>query len=83
MLAAFFLATEMTCRPTTTGGQIIFGIGCGVTAMCLRMFLQVPYACFMAILAMNTFTPTLDALWRTRVLGKKPLLLRLFRGRQH
>jgi Na+-translocating ferredoxin:NAD+ oxidoreductase RnfD subunit len=80
MLAAFFLATEMTCRPTTTGGQIIFGVGCGVIAMSLRMFLQVPYACFMAILAMNTFTPTIDALWRTRVLGKKPLLLRLLHG---
>ena len=54
MLAAFFLATEMTCRPTTTGGQIIFGIGCGVLAMCLRMFLMAPFSCFMAILAMNT-----------------------------
>ena len=83
MLAAFFLATEMTCRPTTTGGQILFGIGCGVLAMCLRMFLKVQFSCFMAILAMNTFTPTIDALWRPRVLGRKPLLLRLAHRRKH
>ena len=83
MLAAFFLATEMTCRPTTTGGQILFGIGCGVIAMCLRMFLKVQFSCFMAILVMNTFTPTIDALWRPRVLGRKPLLLRILHRRKH
>ncbi|MDP6544809.1 MAG: RnfABCDGE type electron transport complex subunit D [Phycisphaerae bacterium] len=83
MLAAFFLATEMTCRPTTTGGQILFGICCGILAMCLRMFLKVQFSCFMAVLAMNTFTPTIDALWRPRVLGRKPLLMRLFGRREH
>jgi Na+-translocating ferredoxin:NAD+ oxidoreductase subunit D len=83
MLAAFFLATEMTCRPITTGGQIVFGIGCGVIAMSLRIFLMVPYACFMAILAMNTFTPMIDALWRSRVLGRKPLVPRIFSRKKH
>jgi len=82
MLAAFFLATEMTCRPTTTGGQILFGIGCGVIAMCLRMFLMAPFSCFMAILAMNTFTPTIDALWRPRVLGVRPWPLRIWRRKR-
>ncbi|MCP4378697.1 MAG: RnfABCDGE type electron transport complex subunit D [bacterium] len=83
MLAAFFLATEMTCRPSTTGGQILFGIGCGVIAMSLRMFLNVQFSCYMAILAMNTFTPTIDALWRPRVLGRKHLLRRLLRRTEH
>ena len=83
MLAAFFLATEMTCRPSTTGGQILFGIGCGVIAMCLRMFLKVQFSCFMAILAMNTFTPTIDALWRPRAHDRKHLLTRLLHRRKH
>jgi len=83
MLAAFFLATEMTCRPSTTGGQILFGIGCGIIAMCLRMFLKVQFSCFMAILAMNTFTPTIDALWRPRAPGRKHLLRRLLHRRKH
>jgi Na+-translocating ferredoxin:NAD+ oxidoreductase subunit D len=83
MLAAFFLATEMTCRPSTTGGQILFGIGCGALAMSLRMFLNVQFSCYMAILAMNTFTPTIDALWRPRVLGRKHLLGRLLQRTEH
>jgi len=77
MLAAFFLATEMTCRPTTPGGQLIFGVGCGVIAMGLQMFMGVQFACFLAILVMNTLTPTIDALWRPKVLGRRHFLRNL------
>ena len=52
LLAAFFLATEMTSRPVAAGGQVVFGIGCGV-------------------LAMNTFTPAIDRVWRPRVFGTR------------
>jgi len=70
MLAAFFLATEMTSRPVTTGGQVIFGLGCGAIAMLLRLYLEAPIPSYMAVLAMNTFVPTIDTLWRPRVLGR-------------
>jgi electron transport complex protein RnfD len=69
LLAAFFLATEMTSRPVTAGGQAIFGLGCGVLAMLLRLYVNVPIPCYMAVLAMNTLTPAIDALWRPRVFG--------------
>ncbi len=81
LLAAFFLATEMTTRPVTAGGQVLFGIGCGLVAMVLRMFVGVPIPCYLAVLAMNTFTPTINALWRPRVLGKRSLLGRLLNRR--
>ncbi len=71
ILAAFFLATEMTSRPVTTGGQVLFGIGCGASAMLIRLYLNVPIPCYMAVLAMNTLTPAIDAIWRPRVLGQK------------
>ena len=71
LLAAFFLATEMTSRPVTTGGRVIFGIGCGALAMLLRLHVDIPVPCYMAVLAMNTFTPLIDSLWRPRVLGSK------------
>ncbi len=77
VLAAFFLATEMTSRPVTTGGQVIFGIGCGVMAMVLKLWVQAPIPCYLAILVMNTFTPTIDSMWRPRVLGSRPLLSRI------
>jgi len=72
MLAALFLATEMTSRPVTTGGQVIFGVGCGVIAMLLRLYVDIPIPCYMAVLVMNTLVPTIDAMWRPRVLGRKP-----------
>ncbi len=71
LLAALFLAPETTSRPVTTGGQVLFGIGCGVIAMVLRLYLDVPVPCYMAILAMNTVAPKIDKLWRPRVFGTK------------
>ena len=73
LLAAFFLATEMTSRPVTTGGQVIFGVGCGTVAMLLRLYLDVPIPAYLAVLAMNTLTPAIDATWRPRVFGHRPL----------
>ncbi len=71
LLAAVFLATEMTSRPITTGGQVIFGLGCGAIGMLLKLIFQVPIPFYMGVLAMNTFTPVIDAIWRPRVLGQR------------
>ncbi len=70
LLAAFFLATEMTSRPVGPGSQVIFGIGCGALAMLLQLYVNTPIPAYMAVLAMNTFTPVIDAIWRPRVLGQ-------------
>ena len=79
MLAAFFLAPEMTSRPVTAGGQVIFGIGIGVTAMLLKLYVDTPIPCYMAVLAMNTLTPFIESICRPRVLGRRRLAW-LFRG---
>lgn len=71
LLAALFLAPETTSRPVTTGGQVLFGTGCGVIAMLLRLYLNLPVPCYMAILVMNTVAPNIDKLWRPRVFGTK------------
>ena len=70
-LAAFFLATEMTCRPVTTGGQVLFGVGVGSLAMLLRLYTAVPLPAYVAVLVMNTFTQSIDRLWRPRVFGHR------------
>jgi electron transport complex protein RnfD len=70
LLAAFLLATEMTSRPVTRGGQVIFGALCGALAIVLRIYTSVPIPVFMAVLVANTFTPLIDAIWRPRVLGQ-------------
>ncbi len=78
VLAAFLLAPEMTSRPVTTGGQVVFGLSAGALAMILQMYSPYPIPAYMAVLVMNTFTPLIDALWRPRVLGQKRL--RFLRG---
>lgn len=71
LLAAFFLAPEMTSRPVTSGGQLLFGIGGGATAMLLQLYTDLPIPAYIAVLMMNTFTPLIDAMWRPRVFGHK------------
>lgn len=71
LLAAFFFATEMTSCPVTTGGQVIFGVGCGVLAMLLQLYYDTAIPVYLAVLAMNTLAPTIDALWLPRVFGQK------------
>ena len=71
LLAAFFLAAEMTSRPVTAGGQAIFGLGGGALAMTLQLYTDWPIPAYIAVLTMNTLTPAIDAWWRPRVFGQK------------
>ncbi|KKL78410.1 hypothetical protein LCGC14_2025120 [marine sediment metagenome] len=71
LLAAFFLATEMTSRPVTASGQMIFGVLCGAGAILLRLYLSFPIPTYATVLIVNTFTPLLDGLVRPRVFGQR------------
>jgi len=63
LLAAFFFATEMTSRPITTGGQVIFAMGCGLIGMVLKLYVDMPIPFYAAVLIMNTFSLRLDSIW--------------------
>ncbi len=76
LLAVLLVSAETTSRPVTTGGQVLFGLGCGVLAMLLQLYMTLPapydpIPCYAAILAMNSFTPAIDRIWRPRVFGSK------------
>jgi len=70
-LAIVLVSVEMTSRPVTAGGQVLLGLGCGTLAMLLQLYTAVPIPCLMAVLAMNTLTPTIDRFWRPRVFGTR------------
>ncbi len=70
MLAAWFMATEMTSRPVTAPAQAIFGILCGVAAMLGRLYMEVTIPTYLAVLACSTLTPALDVI-RPRPLGQR------------
>ena len=62
MLGAIFLATDPTTSPKTTVGKIIFGIGCGLLTVVIRVYGTYPEGVSFAILLMNILTPHIDSL---------------------
>ena len=59
-LGAFFMATDMVTSPITAKGMIIFGTGCGVLTILIRLFGGYPEGVMFSILIMNAVTPLLD-----------------------
>ena len=67
MLGAFFCATDYVTSPTLPLGKIIFGIGCGLFTMLIRLFASYPEGVSFAILLMNILTPYIDRLCEGRM----------------
>ena len=62
MLGSIFMATDYVTSPITTKGKVIFGIGCGLLTMVIRLFASYPEGVSFAILIMNILTPHIDNL---------------------
>ncbi|MBE6040679.1 MAG: RnfABCDGE type electron transport complex subunit D [Clostridiales bacterium] len=62
MLGAFFMATDYVTSPKLPVGQLIFGIGCGIITMSIRLFGSYPEGVSFSILLMNLCTPLLNNL---------------------
>ncbi|MBU0686279.1 MAG: RnfABCDGE type electron transport complex subunit D [Candidatus Margulisbacteria bacterium] len=71
MIGAFFMATDPVTTPVTKPGRLIFGIGCGIITMVLRMGAGYPEGVCYSILLMNATTPLLDRYARGRIFGYK------------
>ena len=69
MLGSIFMATDYVTSPITGKGKIIFGIGCGVLTMLIRIFGSYPEGVSFAILLMNILTPHIDRWTRTHING--------------
>lgn len=67
MLGAFFCATDYVTSPTLPLGKIIFGIGCGLFTMLIRLFASYPEGVSFAILLMNILTPYIDRFCESRM----------------
>lgn len=67
MLGAFFCATDYVTSPTLPLGQIIFGVGCGLFTMLIRIFGSYPEGVTFAILLMNILTPQIDKFCESRM----------------
>ena len=57
---AFFCATDYVTSPIMDRGKLIYGIGCGVFTMIIRLMCSYPEGVSFAILFMNIMTPLID-----------------------
>jgi electron transport complex protein RnfD len=60
LYGAFFMATDYTTSPMSTKGKLIFGAGCGIVTMVIRLYGGYPEGVCYSILFMNMFVPLLD-----------------------
>lgn len=69
MLGAFFMATDYTTSPITEKGKIIFGLGCALITMVIRVFGSYPEGVSYSILLMNIVTPHINRMVRNKAFG--------------
>ena len=69
MLGAFFMATDYVTTPLLPGGKVVFGIGCGLITMMIRLWGQYPEGVSFSILIMNCLTPLIDSFFQKRMYG--------------
>uniref|UniRef100_A0A7C4GHA5 Ion-translocating oxidoreductase complex subunit D n=1 Tax=candidate division WOR-3 bacterium TaxID=2052148 RepID=A0A7C4GHA5_UNCW3 len=71
MLGAFYMATDYVTSPLTAGGRWVFGVGCGVLTIIIRLWGGYPEGVCYSILLMNVATPLIDRLARPRLFGSR------------
>jgi electron transport complex protein RnfD len=60
ILGAFFMATDMVTSPVTKKGRLIFGMGCGILTVVIRLIGGYPEGVSYSILLMNIAVPLID-----------------------
>lgn len=71
LLGAIFMATDMVTTPVTRFGLVIFGIGCGLLTMVIRLVPSgaYPEGVSFSILIMNAVTPLINRATRPKPYG--------------
>lgn len=71
LLGAVFMATDPATSPVTAKGRWIFGIGCGLVTMIIRLFGGLPEGVMFSILLMNAITPLINRVSKPKRFGGK------------
>lgn len=70
MLGAFFMATDMVTSPMTHAGQLVFGLGCGILTVLIRVWGAYPEGVSFAILIMNAVVPIINKGFKPKTFGE-------------
>ena len=69
MLGVFFMATDMVSSPMNRKAQLVFGAGCGIITVIIRVWGAYPEGVSFAILIMNAVTPLLNKAFKPKRFG--------------
>lgn len=70
MLGACFMATDMVTSPTSRWGMVVFGVGCGIITIIIRLFGAYPEGVSFAILIMNALVPLINKGFKPKTYAK-------------
>ncbi len=70
ILGACFMATDMVTSPVTPWGMIVFGCGCGLLTIIIRMFGAYPEGVSFSILIMNALVPLINKAFKPKTYAK-------------
>ena len=70
ILGACFMATDMVTSPMTPWGMIVFGCGCGLFTIIIRMFGAYPEGVSFSILIMNALVPLINRAFKPKTYAK-------------
>ena len=68
-LGAIFMATDYTTSPPTPKGKLIFGLGCGLITVLIRVWGNFPEGVSFSILLMNILNPYICEWTKTKPFG--------------
>lgn len=71
MLGAIFMATDYTTSPMSKWGKVIFGVGCGIITVFIRLYANLPEGVSFSIILMNILVPHIESLTKQKPFGKK------------
>jgi electron transport complex protein RnfD len=71
LLGAVFMATDMVTSPMSSWGKLIFGIGCGILTLLIRVWGNYPEGVSFAILLMNALVPLINKGFKPKRFGIK------------
>ncbi len=71
LLGAIFMATDYVTSPSNKWGKLIFGVGCGLLTMLIRVYGSMTEGVSFAILLMNIVTPHIERLTTPKPFGEE------------
>lgn len=70
MIGAVFMATDMVTSPMSKSGMIVFGLGCGILTVLIRVWGAYPEGVSFAILIMNAVVPLINKGFKPKKFGE-------------